>query len=369
MPLTRTAPAQLSDESVLRPPSVATDTGHLHRPVARDAVEAVGWIGDPIYPDVGGVALHKESDLVGADHVRKNVAPPVAGARFPDPEVARPHQPGDHAVLTASPQRLDEEVLLHGIAATATVRGTASAPTARDGLVFKSFVDGVDASWRLCGWAYDPLAREPLEIHLLEEGVTVSTAWASEFRSDLAEAGLGDGKCGFYLSLPADMFDGSFHNLSVYVIGAGRSDLIGGPFGIVLPCRISKKLSLLKAASASRIFEQVTGIAARRSSQLTSEFLEEAAQVFKQLGDRFGHEASLGLLYAYVLRRPIDHDGLVTRLARLHADLSEYRKIVEEVLLSVESINIHQASQYFTLQSLDMLRAWLGDHFSLLELP
>jgi hypothetical protein len=69
------------------------------------------------------------------------------------------------------------------------------------------------------------------------------------------------------------------------------------------------------------------------------------------------------------LRRPIDHDGLVTRLARLHGDLSEYRKIVEEVLLSAEATNIHSSSQYLPLQSLDMLRAWLKDHFSLLELP
>jgi hypothetical protein len=365
----RIVPAQPSDENVVRAPSVATEVGNFHPSGAGDVAEAVGWIDEPTYPEVGGGVLPKENGLVGADYRPKNVGPAVTGTPFLDPQIAMPQQPGDHTVLAAPPQRFDDDVLLHGLTAAATVHSNAGATTARGRLTFKSFVDGVDASWRLCGWAYDPLAREPLEIHLLEEGVTVSTAWASEFRSDLAEAGLGDGKCGFYLSLPADMFDGSFHNLSVYVISAGRSDLIGGPFGIVLPRRISKKLSLLKAASAARIFEQVTGISAHRSSPLTPEFLEEVAQVFKQLGDRFGHEASLGLLYAHVLRRPIDHDGLVTRLARLHGDLSEYRKIVEEVLLSAEATNIHSSSQYLPLQSLDMLRAWLKDHFSLLELP
>jgi|HubBroStandDraft_4_1064222.scaffolds.fasta_scaffold00645_7 hypothetical protein len=234
---------------------------------------------------------------------------------------------------------------------------------------FQGFIDGIDAKWRLSGWAYDPAANEPLVVELVEGETVLATARAAEFRPDLLATGVGQGTYAFYIRIPASLFDGKFHNLRVYGVGSAHREPIGKPFGIVLP-RIGPRHGAAQASvPAIRIFEQVSGISAPMADRPSAEVIEETSSVLRQLGLRFGHAAALGLLYAYVLRRPIDNDGLVTRLTRIHSDVSEYKSIVQEVLYSDEAQSIHGPSRYLSLHPLEFLGVWLDGKFGILELP
>jgi hypothetical protein len=247
-------------------------------------------------------------------------------------------------------------------------RATAPVAIGPRRLPFRGHVDGVDSQWRLSGWAYDPSDRDPLDIQLVEDDVAIAAAKANDFRADLVDAGVGDGHCAFYIRIPGELFDGTFHNLRVYAIGAGRREAVGRPFGIVLPRLGFRKDMARPPVGALKIFEQITGISAPSSLRPSSQTLDQISTTVQELSARFGHAAALGLLYAYVLRRPIDNEGLVTRLTRIDRDLAEYRTIVEEVMYSEEAVSIHGSSRYMTLHPLESLRAWLGDKFGILEI-
>ena len=234
---------------------------------------------------------------------------------------------------------------------------------------FQGFVDGVDAEWRLSGWACDPAVAEPLAVELIEGETVLATARAAEFREDLLAAGLRDGNCAFYIRVPAKLFDGKFRNLQVYGRGGGRREPIGKPFGMVFP-RLSRVHGKVPAAiPAIEIFEQVSGTPAPVSDRPGGDVIDETSAVLEQLGERFGHAAAMGLLYAYVLRRPIDNDGLATRLTRIHSDSSAYKSILQEVMYSEEAGLIHGPSKYLSLHPLDFLRVWVDGRFGILELP
>jgi hypothetical protein len=242
-------------------------------------------------------------------------------------------------------------------------------PGADDRLRFQGHLDSIDAEWRLCGWAYDPSGGEPLTVELVEDGSIIASAQATEFRPDLLEAGFGQGACAFYINMPSDLFHGGFHNLRVYGVGAGHRELVGKPFGIVLP-RLGRRHGGSQApVPAIKIFEQITETHAPTNARPGNDVVREAAAVLQKIGFRFGHSAALGLLYAYVLRRSIDKDGLVTRLTRIHSDPSEYEGVVKEVIFSQEAAMIHGPSKYLTLHPLEFLSVWLDKKFGILELP
>ena len=234
---------------------------------------------------------------------------------------------------------------------------------------FRGYVDGVDAEWRLSGWAYDPAGDKPLTVELVEGEAVLATARAGEFREDLLAAGFRSGNCAFHIRVPAKLFDGEFHNLQVYGLGAAAREPISKPFGIVFPRRGPLRSASSAAVSAIEIFEQVSGTPAPKTDRPGNEIIEEASAVFQQLGHRFGHAAALGLLYAYVLRRPIDNEGLATRLTRIHSEAAAYRNIVQEVMYSDEAGLIHGPSKYLSLHPLKFLQVWLDGRFGMLELP
>lgn len=242
-----------------------------------------------------------------------------------------------------------------------------------EGPRFQGYVDGIDAHWRLSGWAYDPDGDVPLTVELAElttEGeAVIASARANQLRADLLDAGLGQGECSFYILVPPNLLDGRFHNLRVYGTESTHRELIGKPFGIVLPRLGLAQNPARTPIPAIKIFQQFTYAAVPTTPRPGSEVIDEITSVLQQIGARFGHAAALGLLYAYVLRRPIDNDGLVTRLTRIHTDLSEYKGIVEEVIQSEEAVIIHGPSRYLTLHPLECLSVWLNAKFSILEIP
>ena len=266
-----------------------------------------------------------------------------------DPAPARSSQRPPHVVAAAQPP--------------------ASSYADADRHAFQGFVDGVDAEWRLSGWACDPAAAEPLTVELVEGETVLATARAGEFREDLLAAGLRDGNCAFYIRVPAKLFDGKFRNLQVYGRGGAGREPIGKPFGIVFP-RLSRVHGKAPAAiPAIEIFEQVSGTPVPVSDRPGGDVIDETSAVLEQLGERFGHAAAMGLLYAYALRRPIDNDGLATRLSRIDSDSAAYKSIVQEVMYSEEAGLIHGPSKYLSLHPLEFLRVWIDGRFGILELP
>ena len=66
---------------------------------------------------------------------------------------------------------------------------------------FRGHIDGVFADL-VHGWAMDPDSAEPLTLELLIDGVVRATFQADEFRPDLAQHGIGNGRHGFRQVLP-----------------------------------------------------------------------------------------------------------------------------------------------------------------------
>lgn len=66
------------------------------------------------------------------------------------------------------------------------------------------------------GWVYSAEApRTRLEVELVSDGQVVARGIANQFRQSLLEQGIGDGKHGFSLPLPASLSDGAPHDLQV----------------------------------------------------------------------------------------------------------------------------------------------------------
>ncbi len=77
----------------------------------------------------------------------------------------------------------------------------------------------------VAGWAFDPSnPKARLTIEVLLDGAIVATAVADEYRSDLAPAGVGDGKHAFHIPFPAAFADAKTRTLDVRVKG------MKGPF-------------------------------------------------------------------------------------------------------------------------------------------
>ena len=82
---------------------------------------------------------------------------------------------------------------------------------------------------RISGWAFDPShPGERVSIEVLDEERRICTVEADVFRRDLLEAGIGDGRHGFSLTLPMELFAAPAVMLRFRVIRSGM-DLIGSP--------------------------------------------------------------------------------------------------------------------------------------------
>jgi len=74
------------------------------------------------------------------------------------------------------------------------------------------------------GWAFDPdHAGFRLTIELSVDGQPLQTVEASEYRSDLLQAGIGDGFHAFVVNLPEAFLDGKPHKLEAKIAGREKS--------------------------------------------------------------------------------------------------------------------------------------------------
>ncbi len=89
----------------------------------------------------------------------------------------------------------------------------------RGALAVEGHVDGLMGPF-IVGWALHPeLDAEPIAVEVFHRGVLVGRGLANEFRADLAEAGKGDGACGFRVALPIALLDGQEREFVVYALG------------------------------------------------------------------------------------------------------------------------------------------------------
>jgi hypothetical protein len=98
----------------------------------------------------------------------------------------------------------------------AAPRPTSAVARGLDGRL-ETILDGV-----VIGWAFDwssPDSR--VEVDLLVDGERVGGTTADMLRPTLREEGLGDGRHGFHLELPARLRDGGSHSIAVAFSASG----------------------------------------------------------------------------------------------------------------------------------------------------
>lgn len=83
------------------------------------------------------------------------------------------------------------------------------------------------------GWVWNrDKVNAPVAVEILDGPAVIATVLADVFRQDLLNAGKGNGKHGFYFSIPASLKDGLLHTLSARVAG-GSFMLKSGPKTII----------------------------------------------------------------------------------------------------------------------------------------
>lgn len=81
-------------------------------------------------------------------------------------------------------------------------------------------LDAVDAQV-IFGWAWNPTQPgQRIQVRVWDGDTPLATVTADQFRQDLLDAGVGDGKHGFSLPIPASLRDDKPHTIRVMVDGA-----------------------------------------------------------------------------------------------------------------------------------------------------
>ena len=92
---------------------------------------------------------------------------------------------------------------------------------------YEGYLDGTDCQV-ISGWVWDQ--NQPngsVNVDILSDGSTIATVSASTFRSDLLNAGKGNGNHGFGLATPAALKNSLPHNISARI--AGSAQVLGTP--------------------------------------------------------------------------------------------------------------------------------------------
>lgn len=168
-------------------------------------------------------------------------APSQDKASMPQQEPAATHTNGSALRRAQGPASAPESEVIHlpdaqasdnqmdaGAPAPAFDAGySASAPVLR----FQGRLEAV-RNGHAEGWALDPVdPMRRLEIEILCDGQLQGRCAADLYRSDLADAGIGDGRHAFSLPLSATLFNGSSHWLFARERGSGQA-LDGSPLAL-----------------------------------------------------------------------------------------------------------------------------------------
>jgi len=83
-------------------------------------------------------------------------------------------------------------------------------------------LDSESGAEMIGGWAWDSSRPDvPVHVEIYDGEEKIATVPADEFRQDLADAGIGNGKHGFFYATPASLKDPAAHTLSAKIAGTG----------------------------------------------------------------------------------------------------------------------------------------------------
>lgn len=225
----------------------------------------------------------------------------------------------------------------------------------------EGYIDGLDSRWHVVGWARSLVAAdERLQVELIEGVRIVSSDTAMRFRGDLLDAKRGDGKYGFQLSIPTDLFDGTRHSFAVRVAPPREATMLG-QLDIILPSRLPKSANMQENAanmSAALLVESVLGGGLAQPAQYLETYVQQLTKALDQVAREYDFATALGLLYVHILRRRIDEGGLQTRLTRLSKNPAQLGDVIREVVLSDEAQGRIKKPSGYHLPDLEAIRAW-----------
>ena len=77
---------------------------------------------------------------------------------------------------------------------------------------------GVTDTTRIVGWAWDKNRPDaPVSVDIYDGNTLLTTVTADQFRKDLVDAGIGNGKHGFVLETPAALKDNQRHEVTAKI--------------------------------------------------------------------------------------------------------------------------------------------------------
>nr|WP_194300047.1 Hint domain-containing protein [Acetobacter musti] len=117
------------------------------------------------------------------------------------------------------------EAARHAINARRSMPSATEAP-------LSGFIDEVSRE-HIAGWAHDNTGQ-PVDLEIVINGVVISTVSASTWRSDLEQAGFGNGCCGFSRTIPGGLAPALRHVIEVRRASDGKA-LAHSPWFIDLP--------------------------------------------------------------------------------------------------------------------------------------
>lgn len=223
---------------------------------------------------------------------------------------------------------------------------------------FEGCVDGLDPRWNVVGWARLRAAADArISVALYVGRSAIAFDVAKRFRGDLFDAKVGDGKYGFQLAIPADLFDGLRHRLEVRV----RADVDEAPLGeldIILPTHATRRTEGRDGIHAAKLVEEVLGVAFEISLEQRATFAMDLTNELALVAQNYDFATAISLLYIHVLKRRVDEGGLQTRLTRLSTYPEQLLDVVREVVFSDEASEVLRQVTGTQIFSLDPLRAW-----------
>ncbi len=173
-----------------------------------DGLTAVGWAWNPDKPEERLEVVILADDVPVAEGVADQFRDDVLQAGIGD---------GRYGFKIKLPERLaddkDHEIKAE-IKNTERILGKTKLILNKI-KAYKGNFDGIKGLY-VIGWAYNEInPQERVEVVILTDDVPVAEGVADQFREDLLQAGIGDGKHGFCVKLPDFILDNTEHEISV----------------------------------------------------------------------------------------------------------------------------------------------------------
>jgi hypothetical protein len=121
----------------------------------------------------------------------------------------------------------------------------------------QGFVDVCDAD-SIAGWAWDSdAATQTVYVNIYDNGALLARVSAGDYREDLRDSSIGDGRHAFEFHVPTICRDGRSHHISVRALNHGNEEheLSGSPQHLYWEPNVSLRSSLLKTLSGRYVMD------------------------------------------------------------------------------------------------------------------